>query len=52
MASAAVELMSVSIARSGLRRPFDRLVVPGAVERVARETLDNLERRFAELSDA
>jgi Polyketide cyclase / dehydrase and lipid transport len=36
--------------RSGLRRPFDRLVVPRAVERAARATLDNLERRFAELS--
>ena len=36
--------------RSGLRRPFDRLVVPRAVERTAQQTLDNLERRFAELS--
>lgn len=36
--------------RSGLRAPFDRLVVPRAVERVAKQTVDNLERRFAELS--
>jgi hypothetical protein len=36
--------------RSGLRRPFDVLVVSRAVERAARQTLDNLERRFAELS--
>ncbi|HVD57206.1 MAG TPA: SRPBCC family protein [Thermoleophilaceae bacterium] len=36
--------------RSGLRRPFDRLVVRGAVERAGRTTLDNLERRFAELA--
>jgi hypothetical protein len=36
--------------RSGLRRPFDRFVVRRAVERAARATLDNLERRFAELS--
>ena len=38
--------------RRGLRRPFDRLVVARAVERTARDTLDNLERRFAELSAA
>ncbi len=38
--------------RRGLRRPFDRLVVPRAVERVARQTVDNLERRFAELQPA
>jgi hypothetical protein len=36
--------------RSGLRRPFDALVVPRAVERTARQTLGNLERRFAEHS--
>lgn len=36
--------------RAGLRRPFDRLVVPRAVERAATQTLDNLERRFRELS--
>jgi hypothetical protein len=38
--------------RRGLRRAFDRLVVPRAVERVARQTVDNLERRFAELQPA
>jgi hypothetical protein len=36
--------------RAGLRRLFDRLVVARAVERTAVQTLDNLERRFAELS--
>ena len=36
--------------RRGLRWPFDRLVVPRVVERTAQQTLDNLERRFAELS--
>ena len=36
--------------RAGVRRPFDRLVVPRVVGRTARQTLDNLERRFAELS--
>jgi hypothetical protein len=36
--------------RSGLRRPFDRLVVPRIVERTAQQTLGNLERRFAQLS--
>jgi len=35
--------------RAGVRWPFDRLVVPRVVERTARQTLDNLERRFAEL---
>ena len=35
--------------RAGTRRPFDRLVVPRAVERMAEQTVDNLERRFAEL---
>jgi Polyketide cyclase / dehydrase and lipid transport len=38
--------------RSGLRQPFDRLVVRRAVERAARATLDNLERRFAEVASA
>jgi hypothetical protein len=33
--------------RSGLRRPLDRLLVPRIVARTARQTLDNLERRFA-----
>lgn len=37
--------------RTGLRGPFDRLVVPRAVERVAKQTVDNLELRFAELSE-
>jgi hypothetical protein len=36
--------------RTGLRRPFDRVVVSRAVERAARQTVGNLERRFAELS--
>lgn len=36
--------------RTGKRGPFDRLVVPRAVEHVAKQTVDNLERRFAELS--
>jgi hypothetical protein len=36
--------------RTGLLRPFDRLVVRRAVERTAQQTLDNLERLFAELS--
>ena len=35
--------------RSGLCRPFDRVIVARAVERVARQTVENLERRFAEL---
>ena len=38
--------------RGGVLRPFDRLVVARVVERTARQTLDNLERRFAELSAA
>ena len=38
--------------RGGVLRPFDRFVVPRVVERTARQTLDNLERRFAELSAA
>ncbi len=33
--------------RGGLRGPFDRLVVPRAVERAARQTIDNLEHRFS-----
>jgi hypothetical protein len=36
--------------RTGLRRPFDRVVVARAVERVAGRTVRNLEQRFAELS--
>lgn len=36
--------------RTGLQWPFDRLLVPRAVERVATQTVGNLERRFAELS--
>jgi hypothetical protein len=36
--------------RDGLWRPFDRLVLPRVIERTARQTLDNLERRFAEPS--
>lgn len=36
--------------RTGLRRPFDCVVVARAVERVAGQTVRNLERRFAELS--
>jgi len=36
--------------RTGKLGPFDRVVVPRAVERAARQTVDNLERRFAELS--
>jgi len=36
--------------RNGLRRPFDRVVVPRAVKRAARQTVDNLTRRFSELS--
>jgi len=36
--------------RGGLRLPLDRLVVPRAVARTARQTLANLERRFAERS--
>ena len=36
--------------RSGIWRPYDRLVVPRAVKRVAEQTVRNLERRFAELS--
>jgi hypothetical protein len=36
--------------RGGLRRPFDRLFVPRAIERTLQQTLDNLERRFAELA--
>ena len=35
--------------RGGLRRPFDRWFVPRVAERTAVQTLDNLERRFAEL---
>ena len=38
--------------RGGVLRPFDRLVVARVVERTAQQTLDNLERRFAELSAA
>jgi len=38
--------------RGGVRRLVDRLVVARAVERTARETLDNLERRFAKGTDA
>ena len=38
--------------RGGVRRPFDRLVVPRVVASTARQTLDNLEQRFAELSAA
>jgi hypothetical protein len=38
--------------RSGLRGPFDRLVVSRAVERASRQTVRNLERRFAELRAA
>jgi hypothetical protein len=38
--------------RGGVRRPFDRLFVPRVVERTVLQTLDNLERRFAELSAA
>jgi hypothetical protein len=37
--------------RSGLRRPLDGFVIARAVERAARQTVDNLERRFADLSD-
>lgn len=37
--------------RGGLRRPFDRLVVPRAVERAARQTVDNLEQRFSAGTD-
>jgi len=44
----AYEIVVVLERRGGLRRPFDRLVVRRAVERTARETLVNLERRFAE----
>lgn len=33
--------------RGGLRGPFDRFVVPRAVERAARQTVDNLEKRFS-----
>ncbi len=36
--------------RTGLHGPYDRLVVRRAVERAARQTVENLERRFAELS--
>ena len=36
--------------RPGRWRPFDRLLVPRAVERAAQQTVDNLERRFAEPS--
>ena len=35
--------------RKGPKRLFDRLLVARAVERAARQTVDNLERRFAEL---
>ena len=35
--------------RAGRWRPFDRLMVPRAVERMAEQTVENLERRFAEL---
>ena len=38
--------------RGGVRRPFDRLFVPRVVASTARQTLDNLEQRFAELSSA
>jgi hypothetical protein len=36
--------------RNGVRAAFDRLIVRRAVERAARQTADNLERRFAELT--
>jgi Polyketide cyclase / dehydrase and lipid transport len=36
--------------RSGPRAALDRLIVSRAVERAARQTVDNLERRFAELA--
>jgi hypothetical protein len=36
--------------RNGPRAALDRLIVSRAVERAARQTLDNLERRFAELA--
>jgi Polyketide cyclase / dehydrase and lipid transport len=36
-------------ARNGLQWPFDRFIVPRAVARTAERTLDNLEKRFAEL---
>jgi hypothetical protein len=36
--------------RAGARRPFDRLLVPRAVGRMAQQTIENLERRFAELT--
>jgi hypothetical protein len=36
--------------RTGLRWPLDRLLVPRVVARTAEQTLDNLERRFAELA--
>jgi len=38
--------------RDGVRGLVDRLVVARAVERTARQTLDNLERRFARGTDA
>lgn len=41
-----------TVRRLGVRRAFDRIVVARVVERTALQTLDNLERRFAELSAA
>jgi hypothetical protein len=36
--------------RRGLWRPFDRLLVPRAVARAARQTVAGLERRFGEIA--